>query len=257
MKIHGLRRSILTSSTTLLLCTALTSALKAQTPTDPRFKTVSEMATAIAHTIDASLPKATEGPISFQGATSRDNVIDIIYIVRDPAAFTKLKESAEKTQRAMASYYCKGGRLSYINAGVVIRTVNATSDGHDRVETVVDRSACATLAPPPAMADAQALREMAQTVAQAANTEKTSIDGPLHFDAATAHDSMVEMHYTVADAAAGQSISANRVQLVGFLQGSSCAKYGDDLRRGLSLHYVFNLKDNSPVIDFTFDKSSC
>jgi hypothetical protein len=251
VKMHSLRQAIVSAMATMLVCAAPASVLKAQTPTDPRFKTTAEMATAIAHTIDASLPKTTDGPINFQSATSRENIVEIIYTIRDAAALAKLKASVDKSKRDTASYYCKGERLSYINAGVVIRIVVAASDGHDRVETTIDRSACASLPPPPKLADSKTLIEMARTVAQAENDENASkppTNGPFHFEAATAHESIVEVRFSVADAAVGQRISANRVQVVGLFQGSSCFKHGDDLRRGLSLHYVFVLKDDSPVM---------
>jgi len=257
---YSLRRAIVTVSATLLLGAVPAAAQVAQTPIDPRFKTPAEMAGAIAHTIDASFPKTKDGPINFQAATSRENVVEIVYAVTDAAAFARLKASADKIKLGTASYFCKGERLSYINAGVVIRTVEAASDGHDRVEITVDRSACENLAPPPKLADPQTLSAIARTVAQAENEEngsKRSADSPFYFEAATAHEGIVEMRFMVADADVGQHISAKRLQLVGVLQGNSCYKHGDDLRRGLSLHYVFNLKDNSPVIDFTFDKSSC
>jgi hypothetical protein len=260
MKMRSLRSAIMTASATLLLGAAPAAAQVAQAPIDPRFKTPAEMAAAIAHTIDASFPKTKDGPINFQAATSRENVVEIVYAVTDADAFTRIKASADKIKLGAASYFCKDERLSYIKAGVVIRTVEAASDGHDRVEITVDQSACESLAPPPKLADPQTLAAIARTVAQAENEEngsKRSSDAPFYFEAATAHEGTVEVRFTVADADVGQHISANRTQVVGVLQGSSCFKHGDDLRQGLSLHYVFNLKDNSPVIDFTFDKSSC
>jgi hypothetical protein len=254
-----LRKAVVAATTIALFGVLPVLAAKAQTSTDPKFKSIAEMATAIAHTIDVSLSKTTDRPINFQSATSHENVVEIIYTVRDVAAIAKIKTSADKYKRDTISYFCKDERLSYINAGVVIRNILAASDGSDRVETTIDRSTCASLPLPPKLADPKTLVEIARTVAQAENGDASnqSSNGPFHFETAAAHEGVVEMRFTVADAAVGQRISANRAQVVGFLQGSSCFKHGDDLRRGLSLHYVFNLKDDSPVMEFTFDKSSC
>jgi hypothetical protein len=257
---YSVHKAIATATAAMLLAAVMVSAAEAQTPIDPRFKTTAEMAMAIAHTIDVSFPKTTDGPINFQSATSRENIVEVIYTVRDVAAIAKVKATTDKYKSGIASFFCKAGRLPYINAGVVIHTVLAASNGRDRVETTIDRSTCASLPPLPILADSKTLLEIARTVAQAENKEnasKRTTNGLFHFEAATAHEGTVEMRFTVADAAVGQRISANRVQLVGVLQGSSCFKHGDDLRRGLSLHYVLSLKDDSPVIEFTFDKSSC
>jgi hypothetical protein len=256
----SLRKLIVTAAAAILLGVIPVSAPEAQTPVDPRFKTTAEMAAAIAHTIDLSLSKTTDAPMNFRSATSRENIVEILYTVRDVAILAKLKASADKYKRDTVSYFCKGDRLPYINAGVVIRNIVAAFDDSDRVETTIDRSACASLPLPPKLADSKALVEIARNVARAENKENASkqpTNDLFHFEVATSHESIVEMRFIVADAAVGQRLGANREQVVGFLQGSSCFKHGDDLRQGLSLHYVFNLKDNSPVIEFTFDKSSC
>ena len=256
----SLRHTTVSAAAIVLLGAVPVSTPEAQTAIDPKFRSTAEMAMAIAHTIDVSLPKTTDRSLNFQSATSHENIVEIIYTVRDATFIAKLKTSSGDYKRGTISYFCKDERLSYINAGVVIHNILAASDGSDRLETTVDRSACASLPLPPTLADSKTLIEMAQAVVQAENKENASrkpTNDTLHFETAVAHDAIVEMRYSVADAAVAQRITANRVQTIGFLQGSSCARYGDDLRRGLSIHYVFNLKDDSPVMEFTFDKSSC
>ena len=87
------------------------------------------------------------------------------------------------------------------------------------------------------------------------NTEKNAqtTTGPFQFDAARAHDGVVELHHVVTDAFVGKTVKANPAQLVGVLDGYFCSKYGDHIGLGLSIHEALTLADGSPVVDFTID----
>jgi len=66
----------------VLICANTIADTLAQTaagpPTSP-----AEMAKAIAHTINANSPKSMNGPMVFQFATARGNVVEIQYAVKD------------------------------------------------------------------------------------------------------------------------------------------------------------------------------
>jgi hypothetical protein len=224
-------------------------------------QTPAELAKAIARTIDAGTLKTPDGPISFVSATAHDNTVEVRFTTRNADMFARAKANTEMQRVALTRYYCDASRVTALNTGVVIHQVIAGPDNRDSIEFTIDKSACAALAAPPKLADAKTLAAMAQTVAQTLNTESKSSqpkpNNPFHFDTATGHDGVVEVHYNIIDTSVAQNAKANSGPLVGILKGYFCGGYGDDIRRGLSFHLAFTLVDGSPVIDFPIDRSSC
>ncbi|MBO0759169.1 MAG: hypothetical protein J2P54_25290 [Bradyrhizobiaceae bacterium] len=216
------------------------------------------MAKAIADTISANTIKSTQGPIVFQSATAHDNFVEIQYAAKDALFFARNKANFDSTRLALTRYYCSSSRVRFINDGVVVHQVMLAPDKSDRIEITVDRTSCANL-PVQKLADPESLARMAQAVASRENAEKSAsmTRGPFQFDAASADNSVVELHSVVMDESVAQNVKTKPEQLVGLLKGYFCGKYGDELGQGLSIHEKFTLANGIPVTDFTIDRSSC
>ena len=105
-------------------------------------KTPAESAKMIARTIDASTPKTPNAPITFVSATSHDNIVEILYSVKDAALFTNAKLRQEGMRLQIVQYFCSVGRIEYINSRVVILQSYVLSDKSDRIEITIDKSSC-------------------------------------------------------------------------------------------------------------------
>jgi hypothetical protein len=256
---RSLRKAMASAAVVALIESVAIGRISAQTGTDPAFKTTADMARAIAYTIDVNSPRGA-GPMRFESATSHDNVVEVRFTV-DDVYFARAKAGADDQRIAMARFYCKEGRLAYLNSGVAIHEIITSTAGSDRFDFTIDKSTCANLASQPQLADSNTIIEMAQTVAQSLNAENDKstpkAKSLFQFDTATARNGVVDVHYVVANASAARSLNADRTHLIGFMQGYFCGKYGEDVRRGLSLHQIFTLGNNAPVLDFTLDRSSC
>ena len=241
-------------------CATLTAAPAPAAP-----KTAAETASAIARTIEESTPKAPNPVMTFISATAHDNVVEVRFAVQNPEMFARAKANTEMQRTAMAHIYCHDDPAAPLNQGVVIHQVIAGPDGHDQIEFTIDRAACAALAPPPKLADAKTLSALAQTVAQDVNADKKSLvpkssrkmKSPFRFDTAEAHDGVVEVHFIATDAVAGQGMKGNQPTINGIFRGYFCAKYGDQIRQGVSMRPEFTLDDGTALFDFTIDRKAC
>ena len=243
----------------MVLLAGATDASNADPVVDSRFRTLDELAKAIAHTIDVSFPKNPNGPMRFVGADPHGNIVEVHWI-SDAAGLTAIKAASEKVRRFMGTYLCDGERRPYLNAGVVIHYILASPDGRDRFEFSIDRTTCISLPPTPEPADSKTLIERAQAIARAENEKAASgrsSNSPIQFESASARENIVEMSFVVADPNLGRGFAVNGAQLRGMTHGFSCGGYGNDLRRGLSMHWIYKLPDGHVLFDFAFDKSSC
>jgi hypothetical protein len=234
-------------------------ATQCETLFDPAGKTPAELARAVAHTIDLGFPKNGNGPVHFDGALSHDNVVDVQLTI-DRERMTKLKSSLDDQQRGQIAYFCKDQPRQFIDAGVVIHVIHITPDGSERVETSIDKRTCANPPPPPALADIKTLSAKAQAVARAELEQATShrsANDVFHLEGAAAKGNVVEMNFVVTDQNFGRGVAADSARFRSGLLGHACGTYGDDLRRGLSIHQVFRLMDGSPILEVTFNNSSC
>ena len=240
----------------VLICANTIADTLAQTaagpPTSP-----AEMAKAIAHTINANSPKSMNGPMVFQFATARGNVVEIQYAVKDAEFFARNKANLDGSRLALTRYYCHASRVSFLNSGGIVHQVMLAPDNRDRIEITIDRGSCASL-PAAKPADAETLARMAAAIAKRENAEKnaSTTKGPFQFDVASANNNVVELRTVVRDSV-GQNVKAKPEQMIGLLSGYFCSKYDNDIAQGVSIHEKFTLADGSSVIDFTIDKSSC
>jgi hypothetical protein len=245
---------------TAILAGAMTTTAGSQTnSTDNREpKTAPEIAKAIAATVAASAIKTPGAPIAFDSALSHDNVVEMRYVANDLAAFSRLKGSAEETRLTKAYYYCNESRVTYLNQGVVMHEVVATSDHTDQIDFTFDKSVCDSL-PRPALADPAKLAELALSAAKAESEspDATAANPLFRMDGATAHEGVVEERHIVTDAQAKPRVQASRNTIVAISTGYFCDKYREVILQGLAFHHVFVLPDGSSVIDFTINKSSC
>jgi hypothetical protein len=233
-----------------------------QTANTPAPATPADVAKAIAFAINASTLRSPGAAIAFESATSHDNVVEMKYVASDAAGFSRLKDSADQTRLVKASYYCKESRLAYLKLGVVMHEVIATPGNSDQIEFTFDKSSCDAL-PKARLADSKTLAELALTVAKAQNdaAENEALgkasNSSFHLDGATAHQGIVDERFIIPDPSARAGAQANRGKIVAVATGYFCAKYRDVISQGLAFHPFFVLADDSPVIDFTIDRSNC
>jgi hypothetical protein len=227
-----------------------------QTANNQGSKTLADIAKAIAHTINISTLKTPGAQITFESATSHDNVVELRFVANDAAAFTRLKNNVDQMRSAKTSYYCNESRVAYLKQGVVMHEILATSGNTDRIEFTFDISTCNNL-PKSKLADSKDLAEFALSVAKTENESvgKTS-NSPFRLDGATARQGTVDLRFVVLDSSA-TATPTSRGQISGVLTGYFCTKYRDFISRGLALHHFFVLPDGSPVIDFRVDRSNC
>jgi hypothetical protein len=129
----------------------------------------------------------------------------------------------------------------------------------DQIEFTFDKSSCDAL-PNAQLADSKTLAELALTVAKAQNdaagneASGKASNPSFHLEGATAHQGIVDERFIVPDQSANQ---ANRGKIVAVATGYFCTKFRDVISQGLAFHQFFVLADDSPVIDFTVDRSNC
>jgi hypothetical protein len=227
-----------------------------QTANDQGSKTPAEIAKAIAHTIDISTVKTPGAPITFESATSHDNVVELRFVANDAAALSRLKSKADQMRLVKTSYYCNESRIAYLKQGIVMHEILTTAGNTEQIEFTFDISSCGSL-PKSKLADSETLAEFALSVAKTENEGVgKSSNSPFRFDGATARQGVVDLRFIVLDASA-MAAPARSGQLRGVLTGYFCSKYRDFISQGLALHHVFVLQDGSPMTDFTTDRSSC
>jgi hypothetical protein len=220
-------------------------------------RTPAEMAAAIAHTIEANTLKAPGAAITFESATSHDNFVEMRYVANDAAIISRLKSNADQVRLNKASYYCNESRIAYLKLGVVMHEVIATSDNSDQLDFTFDISSCDNL-PKSKPADSKTLAELALTVAKTENDSlREPSKSPLRLKGATAHEGTVDERFVVLDASARAGTQANRGNITGVFKGYFCSKYRDAISQGVVIHHFFALPDDSPVFDFTIDRSTC
>jgi hypothetical protein len=229
--------------------------------------TPAETAKAIANGIAASTQRTPGAPLSFESATSHDNVVELRYLAND-AGFTRMKTSSEQMRLAKVSYYCEDSRLVFLKRGVVIHEVVTTAANTEQINFTFDKSSCdslpkAALGDKAALADSKTLAEFALTIAKAANetagneAQGKSANGPFRLSGATAHQGVVDERFTVLASSATAITPENRGKITAAVTGVFCTKYHDVIAQGLAFHNFFVLADQSPVMDFTVDRSNC
>ena len=227
--------------------------------------TPAETAKAIANAIAASTQPTPGAPLSFESATSHDNVVELRYLAND-AGFARMKTSSEQMRLAKVSYYCEESRLAFLKRGVVIHEVVTTAANTEQINFTFDKSSCdslpkAALDDKAALADPKTLAEFALTIAKAANetagNEGKSANGPFRLSGATAHQGVVDERFTVLASSATAITPENRGKITAVVTGVFCTKYHDVIAQGLAFHNFFVLADQSPVMDFTVDRSNC
>jgi hypothetical protein len=210
-----------------------------QTANTPAPATPADVAKVIAFTINANTVKTPGAALTFESATSHDNVVEMRYVVSDDAGFARLKASVE-----------------------VMHEVIATPGNGDKIEFTFDKSSCDDL-PKPKLADAKTLAELALNVAKAQNqaVENEALgkasNASVHLSEATAHQGVVDERFIIPDSSSGAKTQANRGKIVAVTTGYYCSKFRDVISQGLAFHQFFVLGDDSPVIDFTIDRSNC
>lgn len=209
---------------------------------------VNEMAAAIARTIGAFSPKAMKTT-----ATSHENVVDVHQTFPDLTAF---KSHLDTAKRGLAGYFCDQARRPYIDQGIVIVEHFSNAEDSDHVDIQIDKSTCAGLQPV-AVADPATLAGLAASIADAdRKTIRQHPDKPgIYLYDAAASANMVDEKLSVSSADLAAKI--DRVQITGFLRGYTCGKYGDQIRRGVSVRYRFILPDNSTAFEYVVDKPAC
>jgi hypothetical protein len=223
--------------------------------------TPAETAKAIANGIAASTQRTPGAPLSFESATSHDNVVELRYLAND-AGFARMKTSSEQMRLAKISYYCKDSRLAFLKQGVVIHEVVTTAANTEQINFTFDKSSC-DIKPKVALADPNTLAEFALTIAKAANeaasneAQGKSANGPFRLSEATAHQGVVDERFTVLASSGTAMTAENRGKITAVVSGIFCTKYHDVIAQGLAFHNFFVLADQSPVMDFTVDRSNC
>jgi hypothetical protein len=213
-----------------------------------------DIAKTVASALTANMVKTPGQAITFESATSHENVVELRYVVSDPAGFARLKGNLNLTRSVKAAFYCKKLGVAYLNRGVVIHEVMATSTHSDQIDITVDKSSCADL-PKVSVADAGTLAALALSAAKSEN-ETTRSPSHTTFGGATAHQGTVDERFTVPDSARAGT-QANRGKIASVLTGYVCTRYRDVIFQGVAFHDFFVATDDSPLIDFTIDGSSC
>ena len=232
-----------------------------QTAGNTAAPTPAEMAKAIANGIAANTQRTPGAPLSFESATSHDNVVELRYLA-DDAGFARMKTSSEEMRSAKVSYYCKDSRRAFLKQGIVIHEVVTTAANTEQINFTFDKSSCDNL-PKVALADPKTLAEFALTIAKAANeaagneAQGKSANGPFRLSAATAHQSVVDERFTVLTSSTTAMTPESRGKITAVFTGVFCAKYREVIAQGLAFHNFFVLADQSPVMDFTVDRSNC
>jgi hypothetical protein len=227
-----------------------------QTANNQGPKTPAEIAKAIAHTIGLSTLKTPGAQITFESATSHDNIVELRFVASDSAIFARLKSNADQMRLGKISYYCNESRIAYLKQGVVMREILATSGNTDQIEFTFDISTCDSLSKSK-LADSKALAEFALSVAKTENESVgKSSNSPFRLDGVAARQGIVDLRFIVLDTSA-TATPASRGQIRGFLTGYFCSKYRNFISQGLALHHFLVLPDGTPVIDFTTDRSNC
>ena len=233
---------------------------KAQTPPSGKQQTAAEWARKIAFTISNNPGAATSSnPImSLVSAISRDNVVEIKYVMKDAAAFARLKQNADALRLGKTSFYCNASRISYLTQGGVFHDMTMSPSGDDQVELTVDRSSCDTL-PKIARLDPASLAKLALSVANAENdasAKEFPPNGILQFGGASAHEGVVEERFILPIySATGPQINTTMVTDVS--RGILCEKYRNPLLQGITFHRTYVSKDGGLIFDFGVDGAHC
>jgi hypothetical protein len=247
------RRAIAIGSVIMgLACGPIASA---QTPSPEKQQIAAEWAKKIAFTIanNPGAATASNSLLQLVSATSRDNVVEIKYVMKDATAFAKIKATAQSFQLGKTSFYCNASRISYLALGVVFHEITTSPGGDDQIELTVDRSSCDKL-PKIAQLDPATLAKLALSIAKAENDGSAKDyppNGIIQFGGASAHEGIVEERFTVPGP------PASTTTLADVSRGFLCAKYRDPLLRGITFHHTYLSKDGSPIFDFRVDGTHC
>ena len=117
---------------------------RSQETNDHRSNTLVDTARAIANTINVNTVKSRGAPLDFDSATAHDNVVSVIFVANDFAAFDSFKSNSNVVRAQLIGFYCETTRIVYLRQGVVIHQIYARSDNKDRVEFTIDKSSCDT-----------------------------------------------------------------------------------------------------------------
>jgi len=140
-------RSLVSGAASVLLLMVVVGEASGQTNIKPESETPAEMAKAIAHAIDTKAPKTPDTPITFESATSHDNVVELHYIANEARVFPHNDTEREQRRLRFAYRFCFDRRTSPLQKhGVVIHQVLTAPDSSDPFEFVIDEPTCAAIA---------------------------------------------------------------------------------------------------------------
>ena len=141
VKFHSALRIAVVS---VFLGGTLFAEARSQETNDPRSNTLVDIARAFANTINVSTVKSRGAALDFDSAIAHDNVVEVMYVANDFAAFDRFKSNSNTARAALIGFYCEASRVAYLQQGLVIHQTYARSDNKDRVEFTIDRSSCDT-----------------------------------------------------------------------------------------------------------------
>jgi hypothetical protein len=255
-----LSRCTITINSVIMALVCSSPIAEAQTTPAEKQPIAAEWARKIAFTINNNPGAATSSnPImSLVSAISRDNVVEIKYVMKDAAAFARLKQNAHSAQLGKTSFYCNASRISYLTQGVVFHEMTMSPSGDDQVELTVDRSSCDIL-PKITRLDPASLAKLALTVANAENDASAKEYPPnsiLQFGGASAHEGIVEERFIVPTYSP-TSPQINTTVVTDVSRGFLCEKYRGPLLQGISFHRTYVSKDGGLIFDFGVDGAHC
>jgi len=217
---------------------------------------VSDLARSLAASIDSSLSKGEKANVTFIGAISHENIVEMDYVTADAAVFANLKATAETQRTAFTSYFCNAERNDQIMKGVVVTIKTVLQDSSEVLEDTIDRSACQQQ-PEVRPADAGALAAMAQDIAANENKNQEAWAPPFRAAGVVAHDNVVESRILVLDRSIAEELWADQSRALARIAGSTCPAYLAEIKQGIAFRDVFVLQGGEPVLDVMVDRSAC
>ena len=215
------------------------------------------IARSLAASMDTSQSKAVKDTVTFLGATSHENIVEMNYETSDTAVFAQLKAAIEVQRTTLTSYFCNAERGDMLKMGVIVNVTTALQDSSDLIETTIDQTACEQL-PVVQPVDAGTLAVMAEDIAAKEN-ENQSAGWTPPFQAAgvVAHDNIVESRVVILDASLADDLKADTSRTAARVAGNTCPVYLTEIKQGIAFHDIFVLQGGAPVLDITIDRSAC
>lgn len=148
IRIGSFRKSLIVGIASLALLVVANSEAGSQTVGKRDSEKPTEMAEALAHAIDMKMkvPKTPNPPLSFESATSHDNVVELHYRANEVLMFPHDDAERELRRLQFAYRFCFDRRMGLLGKpGVVVHQVLAPPDGSAPFEFTIDEATCATI----------------------------------------------------------------------------------------------------------------